>query len=84
MKVTVTQRDIDRARAVKNGLKCARCPIAFAMRRVVKNKVLVYNTFCEIFKSGRKPRIKTLPPHVRDWTLYFDWGRDVKPIEFSL
>jgi nitrate/TMAO reductase-like tetraheme cytochrome c subunit len=83
MKITVTQKDIDK------GLKssCYECPIAHALKRKVKNKIrygfAVNADFIDLTKDN-KWWIYALPKKAQTFIKRFDDGKPVKPFTFEI
>lgn len=76
MRVTVTERDIQKGKRCESG----GCPIALAILRV-HDEALVLVSTTTVFISGKE---YDLPPVARRFVRDFDCCRPVTPFEFDL
>lgn len=77
MKVSVTQKDIDKGTVGD----CILCPIARALSRAKHRKMRVgMFVYYEAYSCVDKP----LPPEARNFVKRFDKGLKVKPFEFEV
>lgn len=92
MNVTVTQRDIDKASRILNcpnpdPLRSCNCPVAQAIKRQQKKKVIVSGIWMRILcgkDAYDKSKHYSLPQKARDFILSFDNNQEVKPFRFSV
>ncbi len=78
LKINVTQRDIE------NGVTCAasRCPVALAVKRATKRKIVWVQLGLGIIVVGRKTY--PMPAPVRAFANDFDANAKVEPFRFDL
>lgn len=75
--INVTQRDIDRGKI----LDCRNCPIAKAMKRVIKQPIIVGDLS---YRINNSTPIYFNNPGVTLFVRMFDMRREVKPFKFKL
>ncbi len=80
-RIVVTQEDIDKGEK----LECSSCPIALAMKRVIKCKsVFVASATATVCWSGFNTETSKLPTRAGLFVRNFDGGMKVKPFVFSV
>lgn len=63
---------------------CSTCPIARALSRIVGLEVAVSDNYAEIYRRGEVVLLVGLSQEIMDWTLNFDEGQPVQPIQLIL